>query len=421
MIINNTKITRGSIMTTGNVTRSTFDQVMVPNYAPQAVIPVRGEGSRLWDQEGHEYIDFAGGIAVNALGHCHPRLVGVLKQQADQLWHLSNVYTNEPALRLATLLTEKTFADNVFFCNSGAEANEAAFKLARKYGFDNFGPHKHEIISFTQSFHGRTLFTVSVGGQPKYREGFEPVPGGITQVPFNDLEALKTVMSENTCAVVMEPIQGEGGIIPADPAFARGVRELCDQHNALLVFDEIQTGVGRTGDLYAYMGLGVTPDVLTSAKALGGGFPIGAMLATAKAAASLGIGTHGSTYGGNPLACAVSEAALEIIDTPEVLEGVTLRHELFVTELEKINAKYGVFTDIRGQGLLIGAELIEALHGQGPKILAAAREEGLMLLVAGPKVLRMTPSLIITPADILEGMQRLDRALARVLAETEAA
>lgn len=407
-------------MTTSNVTRSTFDQVMVPNYAPQAVIPVRGEGSRLWDQEGREYIDFAGGIAVNALGHCHPCLVEVLKQQADQLWHLSNVYTNEPALRLATLLTEKTFADKVFFCNSGAEANEAAFKLARKYGFDNFGPHKNEIISFTQSFHGRTLFTVSVGGQPKYREGFEPVPGGITQVPFNDLEALKAVMSDNTCAVVMEPIQGEGGIIPADPVFARGVRELCDQHNALLVFDEIQTGVGRTGDLYAYMGLGVTPDVLTSAKALGGGFPIGAMLTTAKAAASLGIGTHGSTYGGNPLACAVSEAVVEIIDTPEVLEGVQLRHSLFVTELKKINTKYGVFADIRGQGLLLGAELTGTLQGQGPKVLAAAREEGLMLLVAGPKVLRMTPSLIITQADILEGMQRLDRALARVIAEIDA-
>ncbi|MEH6649082.1 MAG: aspartate aminotransferase family protein [Motiliproteus sp.] len=408
-------------MTKQDVTRDTFDQVMVPNYAPQAVIPVRGEGSRLWDQNDNEYIDFSGGIAVNALGHCHPRLVEVLKQQAEQLWHLSNVYTNEPALRLASKLTDKTFADKVFFCSSGGEANEAAFKLVRKYAYDNFGPHKNEIISFTKSFHGRTLFTVSVGGQPKYREGFEPVPQGISHVPYNDLEALKAAISDNTCAVVMEPILGEGGIIPADTEFARGVRELCDQHNALLVFDEIQTGVGRTGKLFSYMGLGVTPDVLTSAKALGGGFPIGAMLTTAKISESLGFGTHGSTYGGNPLACAVAEAVLDIIDTPEVLDGVTQRHALFVAELQKINAKHGVFNEIRGEGLLIGAELIEALHGQGAKFLAAAREEGLMLLVAGPNVLRMTPSLIIPEQDIVEGIQRLERAVAKVLTNADAA
>ncbi|MEH6473021.1 MAG: aspartate aminotransferase family protein [Halopseudomonas sp.] len=406
-------------MTTPAITRATFDQVMVPNYAPQDVIPVRGKGARLWDQDNNEYIDFAGGIAVNALGHCHPRLVEVLKQQADQLWHLSNVYTNEPALRLAKQLTEKTFAEKVFFCNSGAEANEAAFKLVRKYAYDNFGPQKNEIISFTQSFHGRTLFTVTVGGQPKYREGFEPVPGGITHVPYNDLAALRAAISDTTCAVVMEPIQGEGGIIAADPEFARGVRELCDQHNALLVFDEIQTGVGRTGDLFAYMGLGVTPDVLTSAKALGGGFPIGAMLTTAKASESLGFGTHGSTYGGNPLACAVAEAVLDIIDTPTVLDGVNQRHTLFVAELEKINAKHAVFSEIRGQGLLIGAELVEAWQGQGGKFLAAAREEGLLLLVAGPNVLRMTPSLIISDADVTEGMQRLERAIAKTLASAD--
>lgn len=399
------------------VNRSTFDQVMVPNYAPQAVIPVRGEGSRLWDQDGNEYIDFAGGIAVNALGHCHPTLVEVLKAQTDQLWHLSNVYTNEPALRLASKLTEKTFADRVFFCNSGAEANEAAFKMVRKYAYDNFGAHKHRIISFSQSFHGRTLFTVSVGGQPKYREGFEPVPGGIDHVPYNDLAALEAAMDDSVCAVVMEPILGEGGVIPADAEFARGVRELCDRHNALLVFDEIQTGVGRTGELFAYQGLGVTPDVLTSAKALGGGFPIGAMLTTAKASESLGFGTHGSTYGGNPLACAVAEAVLDLIDTPDVLAGVSHRHQLFVEELQKINDKHDIFTDIRGSGLLIGAELTEAWHGKGAQFLAAAREEGLMLLVAGPKVLRMTPSLIIDEADIVEGMARLERAIAKVLAE----
>ena len=344
------------------VNRALFDDVMVPNYNPQQMVPVRGRGSRVWDQEDNEYIDFAGGIAVNALGHVHPELVATLKEQADKLWHLSNTFTNEPALRLANLLKETTFADKIFFCNSGAEANEAAFKLARKYAYDNFGPEKHEIIAFYQGFHGRTLFTVSVGGQANYREGFEPAPGGITHVPFNDLEALKAAISDKTCAVVMEPIQGEGGVIPADPEFAKGVRELCDQHNALLVFDEIQTGVGRTGHLYAYMGLGVTPDILTSAKALGGGFPIGAMLTTDRVAPSFGFGTHGSTYGGNPLACAVAEKAVELINTPEVLGQVTGKRAVFVEELDKINAKHNIFTEVRGDGLLIGAELTEQWH-----------------------------------------------------------
>ncbi len=398
------------------VNRALFDEVMVPNYNPQQMVPVRGRGSRVWDQEDNEYVDFAGGIAVNALGHVHPALVAALKEQADKLWHLSNTFTNEPALRLAQKLTEATFADKIFFCNSGAEANEAAFKLARKYSYDNVGPEKHEIIAFYQGFHGRTLFTVSVGGQAKYREGFEPAPGGITHVPFNDIEALKAAISDKTCAVVMEPIQGEGGIIPADPAFAKAVRELCDQHNALLVFDEIQSGMGRTGDLFAYMGLGVTPDILTSAKALGGGFPIGAMLTTDKVAKSFGFGTHGSTYGGNPLACAVAEAALDLINDPELLANVHNKHNLFREELEKINEKHNIFKDIRGQGLLIGAELVEEWHGQGSKFLAAARENGLMILVAGPNVLRMAPSLIIPDEDIRDGMAALSQAIGKVIA-----
>lgn len=254
---------------TQQVTRATFDEVMVPNYAPSAIIPIRGKGSRVWDKEGKEYVDFAGGIAVTALGHSHPTLVDVMCEQAGQLWHLANVMTNEPALRLAKKLTEKTFADRVFFANSGAEANEAAFKLVRRYAFDHYGPEKHEIIAFNKSFHGRTLFTVSVGGQAKYKEGFEPTPGGIKHCDYNDIGQLKTLVSDKTCAIVMEPIQGEGGIIPADLEFAKQVRELCDQYNALLVYDEVQSGVGRTGTLYAYEQLGVTPDVLTTAKALG--------------------------------------------------------------------------------------------------------------------------------------------------------
>ena len=402
-------------MTDHSVNRATFDQVMVPNYAPQALVPVRGKGSRIWDQDGREYLDLSGGIAVNALGHCHPVLVKALKTQGEKLWHLSNVYTNEPALELAEELTSSTFAEKIFFCNSGGEANEAAFKLVRKYAYDNFGPEKNEIISFNQSFHGRTLFTVTVGGQKKYREGFEPVPGGISHAPFNDIAALEKRVSDKTCAIVLEPIQGEGGITPATPEFLQKARELCDQHNALLVFDEIQTGMGRTGDLYAYMHTGVTPDILTSAKSLGGGIPIGAMLTTSKIAESLGFGTHGSTYGGNPLACAVSLAAVQLINTPEILNGVKQKHQLFRQHLEAINKKHSIFSEIRGRGMLIGAELVEPFHGRGKDFLAAAAKEGLMMLVAGPNVLRIAPSLIISEEEIKEGMEKLERAITAVL------
>ncbi|KEA65413.1 Acetylornithine aminotransferase [Marinobacterium lacunae] len=398
-------------MSDNTVNRATFDAVMVPNYNPPAIIPVRGKGSRLWDQEGREYIDFAAGIAVNALGHCHPALLNALKTQADKVWHLSNVFTNEPALELAKKMTGRTFAEQVFFCNSGAEANEAAFKLARKYAHDNFSGDKHEIIAFHQAFHGRTLFTVSVGGQAKYREGFEPVPAGISHVPFNDIEALRAAISEHTCAVVMEPIQGEGGVIPADPEFAKAVRTLCDEHQALLIFDEVQTGVGRSGALYAYESLGVTPDILTSAKGLGGGFPIGAMLTTKKVGASFGVGSHGTTYGGNPLGCSVAKAVLDVVDTPETLDGVQRRHDLIVERLEAINAQHHCFSQIRGKGLLLGAELSPRWQGRGGDVLAAAREQGLMLLIAGPNVLRFTPSLIIPEDDIQQGMDRLERAI----------
>ncbi|MFP8967329.1 aspartate aminotransferase family protein [Pokkaliibacter sp. CJK22405] len=404
-------------MSTTQVTRSTFDDVMVPNYNPSAIVPVRGEGSRVWDQEGREYVDFAGGIAVTSLGHCHPAMVKALTEQGNKLWHLSNVMTNEPALRLAAKLVEATFADKVFFANSGGEANEAAFKLARKYAYDNFGPEKNEIIAFTNSFHGRTLFTVSVGGQPKYRVGFEPVPAGINHVPYGDLEALKAAISDKTCAVVMEPIQGEGGILPATVEFAKAVRELCDANNALLVFDEVQTGMGRTGALFDYMNLGVTPDILSSAKSLGGGFPIGAMLATDKVAASLNFGSHGSTYGGNALACAVAEAVLDEINRPSVLEGVKHKHQLFREGLEAINAKYHVFKTIRGKGLLIGAEVSEKYVADFKRFVTAGAEEGVMLLTASTNTLRFAPSLVIPDEDISEGLARFEKAVAKVVEE----
>ncbi|MDX1342120.1 MAG: aspartate aminotransferase family protein [Reinekea sp.] len=398
-------------------TRDLFDQVMVPNYAPGKIIPVKGEGSRIWDQDGREYIDFAGGIAVNVLGHAHPALVKALTEQGQKLWHLSNVMTNEPALALAKKLTELTFADKVFFCNSGAEANEAALKLARRHAFVNYGEEKHEIISTLSSFHGRTLFTVSVGGQAKYKEGFEPTPGGISHVPYNDLDALRAQISDRTAAVIVEPIQGEGGVTPATQAYLEGVRQLCDEHNALLIFDEVQTGVGRTGHLYAYQHYGVTPDILSSAKALGGGFPIGAMLCTDAVAPSLAFGTHGSTYGGNPLGCSVSLAVIEELTKPGVLDAVSAKADRYKAGLAAINEKYGIFKEVRGLGLLIGIELTEQWHGKAKDFVAAALEEGLMMLVAGPNVLRFAPSLIIPDADIDAGLAMLDAAIAKVIAQ----
>ncbi|AZG74618.1 aspartate aminotransferase family protein [Shewanella livingstonensis] len=399
-----------------NLTRAQFDEVMVPNYAPAAVIPVRGLGSRVWDQEGKEFIDFAGGIAVNCLGHCHPALVSALKEQSEKLWHLSNVMTNEPALELATKLVNATFAERIYFANSGAEANEAALKLARRYALDNHGADKDQIIAFDKAFHGRTFFTVTVGGQAAYSDGFGPKPQSITHVPFNDIAALEAVISDKTCAIMLEPLQGEGGIINGDPEFLKAVRRLADKHDALVIFDEVQTGVGRTGELFAYMGTDIVPDILTSAKALGGGFPIAAMLTTAKIAAHLKIGTHGSTYGGNPLACAVGNAVMDVVNTKEVLDGVKHREQLFRDGLAAINAKYNVFSEVRGKGLLLGAVLNEQYEGRSREFLVASVAEGLMSLMAGANVVRFAPSLVIPEADIAEGLLRFERAVAKVVA-----
>lgn len=403
-----------------HINRSLFDEVMVPNYAPSPIIPVKGQGSRLWDQQGREFIDFAGGIAVNCLGHCHPALVSALTEQAQKLWHLSNTMTNEPALMLAKQLVDNTFAEKVYFANSGAEANEAALKLVRRVALNNHGADKSQIIAFKQGFHGRTLFTVSVGGQPAYSDGFGPKPADIDHAEYNNLESVKALISDRTCAVVLEPLQGEGGIINPTPEFIKGVRELCDQHNALLVFDEVQTGVGRTGELYAYMGLGVTPDVLTTAKALGGGFPIGAMLTTTELAKHLVVGTHGSTYGGNPLACAVGLAAFNTVNTPEVLDGVKEREQLFRDGLNAINDKYQIFSEVRGKGLLLGAALNADYAGKARDFMLAAAEEGVLLLMAGQNVVRFAPSLIIPEADVREGLARFDAAIAKLVARLNA-
>ncbi|POT57615.1 aspartate aminotransferase family protein [Citrobacter amalonaticus] len=388
------------------VTRENFDEWMMPVYAPAPFIPVRGEGSRLWDQQGKEYIDFAGGIAVNALGHAHPALRDALNEQAGKFWHTGNGYTNEPVLRLAKKLIDATFAQRVFFCNSGAEANEAALKLARKYAHDRFGSHKSGIVAFKNAFHGRTLFTVSAGGQPAYSQDFAPLPPDIRHAVFNDLNSASELIDDTTCAVIVEPVQGEGGVVPATNAFLQGLRELCDRHNALLIFDEVQTGVGRTGELYAYMHYGVTPDLLTTAKALGGGFPVGALLATEHCASVMTVGTHGTTYGGNPLASAVAGALLDIVNTPETLNGVKQRHRVFVERLTALNERFALFSEIRGLGLLIGCVLKAEYGGTAKQIAQEAAKAGVMVLIAGANVVRFAPALNVSDEEVATGLDR---------------
>ena len=384
---------------------------LTPNFTFAPMIPAKGLGSRVWDTEGREYLDLAGGIAVNALGHCHPVLVQALTEQAHKLWHVSNIYTTEAAQNLAQKLVQHTFADKVFFCNSGAEANEAALKLARKYARDHFGAEKNEIIACVNAFHGRTLFTVSVGGQPKYSQDFAPLPQGITHIPFNDCAALQQAISAKTCAVIIEPIQGESGVLPATDEFLRIARQLCDQYQAALIFDEVQTGMGRTGKLFAYEHSGVLPDILSSAKALGSGFPIGAMLTTNQFAPSFSVGTHGSTFGGNPLACAVAAAAFDLIQDPQTLNHVQQQGERLLRGLQAIGAETGVFQAVRGQGLLIGAVLAEAYQGRASEITAAALQQGLMILVAGGNVLRFAPSLLLNDEDLALGLEKLRLAI----------
>ncbi len=408
-----------SAASTMPVTREMFDRLMVPCYAPAQFVPVRGEGSRVWDRQGRMYIDFASGVAVTALGHCHPAMIRALEEQARTLWHVSNWFTNEPALRLAQRLVDATFADRVFFCNSGAEANEAALKLARRYAHDRYGERKVRVISTLNAFHGRTLFTVTAGGQAKYSSGFGPSPAGITHIPYNDVAALEAAFREeggdDVCAVILEPMQGEGGMTPGTPAFLQAARRLCTEHQALLILDEIQSGMGRTGALFSYMQKGIVPDILTSAKGLGGGFPVGAMLTTDEIAGVFSVGVHGTTYGGNPLACAVAGAVFDIVNTTEVLDGVKARHGLFMEGLKAINARRRVFRDLRGEGVWLGCELDDPWRGKAFQVMQAASDAGLLVLMAGPDVVRLAPSLVISLDEILEGLGRLETALDRTL------
>ena len=415
---NSVSVTNPAATPSSFIDREVFEQVMTPNYAPMQMMPSHGKGSFLWDTEGKEYLDFAGGIAVSALGHAHPELISVLTEQANKFWHVSNVLTNQPALALAQKLIEATFAEKVFLANSGAEVNEAALKLARRFAVDNGDEDKYEILAFDNAFHGRTLFTVSVGGQPAYSSGFGPKPEGISHRPFNDVKAVQAYFDEykdKVCAVILEPCQGEGGVTPATQEFVQTIRECCDQNHALLIFDEIQTGVGRSGALYNYEKLGVVPDILTTAKALGCGFPISAMLTTNNIGKSLVVGTHGSTFGGNPMACAVACKALELIATPRLMDNVNARSLQIVNGLQSYNEELNVFKEIRRTGLLLGAELKDKYAGKARYILTNCTEQGLLVLVAGANVVRLAPPLNISEKEVDQGLKRLKQAIIEMI------
>lgn len=385
------------------------------NYKPREMILDHGKGSRVWDLDGNDYIDLGAGIAVSSLGHQDPDLLKALDEQSRKIWHTSNIFFTAPPILLAEALVEAVpFAKRVYFSNSGTEANEAAIKLIRKWAAAQVRtPEQREIITFTGSFHGRTLAAVTATAQPKYHEGFEPMPGGFVYCdPFNDIEALKKLVTDKTCAIMLEPVQGEGGIRPAKPGFLKAVRELCNEKNLLLVYDEIQCGMGRTGKLFDYMHEeGVEPDILTSAKGIGGGVPIGAMLVGEKVEHVLQFGHHGSTFGGNPVMCAVALAALKKINTPEILGNVEARGAELKAQLAMINQELGLFTEIRGKGLMIGAELAEPFKGKANDLSDLIRRFGVLVLVAGPNVLRFVPPLNITEEELHIGMIRLSEAL----------
>ncbi|MEZ5889453.1 MAG: aspartate aminotransferase family protein [Xanthobacteraceae bacterium] len=384
---------------------------LLPTYARVDLAFEQGEGAWLTATDGARYLDFAGGVAVNVLGHAHPALVAALTEQAGKLWHVSNLYRIPEAERLAARLCDATFADLVFFCNSGAEAMEGAIKIARKYHAAGGRPERYRIITFEGAFHGRTLATLAAGGQKKYLDGFGPPVEGFDQVPFGDLDAVKRAITPETAAILIEPVQGEGGVRAPPQGFLRGLRELCDTHDLLLVFDEVQTGIGRTGSFFAYERAGVAPDVMGIAKGLGGGFPVGAVLATAEAGKGMTAGTHGSTFGGNPLAMAVGNAVLDIVLAPGFLAEAQHKALLFKQRLAAVTDRHpGVIREVRGEGLLIG--LLAAVPND--KLVAALRDEKLLAVGAGENVVRLLPPLIVTEAEIAEAVDRIDRAAVRL-------
>ncbi|MDY6245979.1 MAG: acetylornithine/succinyldiaminopimelate transaminase [Succinivibrio sp.] len=393
------------------ITRKTFDEVMFPCYNPMNMVIKKAHGSYVFDNEGNKYVDLTSGIAVNCLGHTPDGVQKVIKKTCKNLIHVSNIFCNEYTLSLAKKLTSLTGYDKVFFVNSGAEANETALKLARRVAFDDYGAEKNEIISFVNSFHGRTFFSVTVGGQESYSDGFGPKPAAITHIPYNDIATFEKTISDKTCAVILEPIQGEGGIIKADDAFLVKVRELCDKFHAALIFDEVQTGVARSGTLYAYEQTPVKPDILTSAKGLASGLPIGAVLTYDNFAKHFVPGTHGSTFGGNALACSVGCYVLDKVSDKKFLENVKATSEYIKASIKKLDEKHHVFDDVRGEGLLMGLVLNKKYSGKSGALQKECFKHKLLTLTAHGDVLRLAPALNIKKSVVDEAMKLLDKAL----------
>ena len=390
--------------------KGTYEEVMMPNYAPADFIPDRALGSRVWDKNNKEYIDLGGGIAVNSLGHSHPILIKELNEQANKLWHTSNYLANEPAINLAKKLTDLTFAEKVYFSNSGSEANEAAIKIARKFHHDR-GENRDELISFENSFHGRSLLNISLGGSENHKIGFGPLVRGVKHAKYNDISSVESLISNKTAAIIIEPVQGEAGVYEVDQAFLKSLRELCDENGTLLIMDEVQSGVGRMGYLFGYMKYDIEPDILTSAKGLGGGMPIGATLTKNNIAPSLSTGTHGSTFGGNPIACAVSDKVIQIVSDPTFLNEVKQKEKLMMSALSDMATNTKVFSGIRSSGLWICCDIKEL---DAFELLDRCYENGLILVTAGNKALRFAPALNISEDDISEGLENLTKALNQI-------
>ena len=386
-------------------------QYLMNTYARNPLVLVRGEGSRVWDSDGKEYLDFVGGIAVDALGHSHPKVVAAITEQAARLIHVSNLYHVAPQIELAKLLTEQSFADKVFFCTSGAEANEGAIKLARRYGKENFATDRYEIIAMRGAFHGRTLAALAASGQEKYQHGFEPLPAGFKHVPYGDLRAAEQAVDNRTCAILVEPVQGEGGVnVPGDE-YLPGLRKLCDETGVLLIVDEVQSGMGRTGKLWAYQHWGAEPDVMTVAKALGGGVPIGAVLAKEFVAKHFTPGSHGSTFGGNSLATATALAVLTTMLEENLPDRAARMGRRLMDRLAALQRKYSAIKVVRGLGLLVGMELDRPVK----EIVADCHAEGLLILTAGDNVLRFAPPLIVEETELDRAVEILDTVLGRSL------
>ncbi|OQY18836.1 MAG: aspartate aminotransferase family protein [Desulfobacteraceae bacterium 4572_35.1] len=388
------------------------DKHITTTYGRYPLVAVKGSGCWLWDAEGRKYLDFLAGVAVNNLGHCHPKVVAALQQQAQTLIHCSNYYHIPTQIELAEILCENSFADRVFFCNSGAEANEAAMKLVRKHSAEKYGKERFEVITALASFHGRTIGTISATGQDAVRKGFTPVVPGFKYVPFGDVDAMKEAINGKTCAVMLEPVQGEGGVNVAPPGYLQAVRELCDDNDLLLVFDEVQVGCGRTGKFFAYQHDDVAPDIMTLAKALAGGPPIGAMMAREQVAATFSPGTHGSTFGGNPLITAAAVAAVNTLLNDGVLDNCVEMGAYLRTKLEQLSEKYPFAGEVRGRGLILGLQL----DIPGADIVKQAMVQGLLLNCTAGSVLRFVPPLIVTRTEIDTAMEILDGILAGVAA-----